>query len=46
MFRPAWLFGALFLSGTALAADALSAAQSATVIGPLNPMLTEGSQEL
>ena len=44
--RSAWWFGALLLSGAALAADTLSPAQSATVLGPLNPMLTEGSQQL
>ncbi len=46
VYRSASSFGALLLSGAALAGDVLNPAQSATVIGPLNPMLTEGSQQL
>ena len=49
MQRSPWLAmfaGALLNSGMASAADELSAAQSATVIGAVNPLLSQGSQEL
>jgi tetratricopeptide (TPR) repeat protein len=42
----AWFAAALLASGTAAAAEPLSAAQSATVIGPTNPLLTEGTDAL
>jgi tetratricopeptide (TPR) repeat protein len=50
MQRPvSWsavLSGALLAFGTAFAGETLSPAQSATVIGPLNPLLTDGTAAL
>jgi tetratricopeptide (TPR) repeat protein len=43
---PAWFVGALLVSGAATAGDELPASQSATVIGAMNPLLSEGSQAL
>ena len=40
------MIAALLPTAAALAGDVLNPAQSATVIGPLNPLLTEGSQQL
>jgi len=50
MQRPASWFalfaGALILSGAARADDVLHSAQSASVFGPLNPLLTQGTEAL
>jgi tetratricopeptide (TPR) repeat protein len=50
MLRPiSWLaltLGALLASGNARAADPQSVGQSATVFGPTNPLLSEGSQAM
>ena len=50
MQRPASWFalfaGTLVLAGAAGAEDVLHSAQSATVFGPVNPLLTEGTQAL
>jgi tetratricopeptide (TPR) repeat protein len=43
---PAWFVGALLVSGTVSAGGELPASQSATVIGAMNPLLSEGSQAL
>jgi tetratricopeptide (TPR) repeat protein len=43
---PALFVGALLVSGAAPAGDELHPAQSATVIGSTNPLLSEGSQLL
>jgi tetratricopeptide (TPR) repeat protein len=43
---PALLAGALLVSGMASAADGTQANHSATIIGPTNPLLTEGSEAL
>jgi tetratricopeptide (TPR) repeat protein len=40
------LYGVLLASGAASAGDTLSDAQSATVIGPVNPLLTDGTTAL
>jgi tetratricopeptide (TPR) repeat protein len=47
-FRPgrAWIAAALLASGTAMAVDPRGAALSSTVIGPTNPLLAEGTDEL
>jgi len=42
----ALLAGALLVPGLVTAADPLPASQSATVLGPTNPLLSEGSQAL
>jgi len=41
-----WILGALLAAGRVSAVEPLSAAQSATVIGPLNTLLSEGSDAL
>ena len=48
MLRPfAWLALSISLaSGTVVAVEPLSAAQSATVFGPTNPLLSQGSDAL
>jgi tetratricopeptide (TPR) repeat protein len=43
---PALLAGALLFSGMASAADGAQANHSTTILGPANPLLTEGSQAL
>jgi tetratricopeptide (TPR) repeat protein len=40
------MLGALLLPGAEFAGERISDAQSATIIGPLNPLLTEGSEAL
>lgn len=47
-FAPwsAWCAGALIVAGTTFAADSLQDNHSATVIGAMNPLLTEGSEAL
>ncbi len=40
------LYGVLLASGAASAAEPLSDAQSATVIGPVNPLLADGTTAL
>jgi tetratricopeptide (TPR) repeat protein len=42
----AMLAGALLVPGMVSAADRLPASQSATILGPTNPWLSEGSQAL
>ena len=43
---PALLAGALLVPGMASAADGMQPNHSATILGPTNPLLTEGSQAL
>ena len=43
---PALLFGTLLVAGIAWSQDQMSLPQSSTVIGPINPLLTKGTDAL